>query len=81
MALPTKRQLEYLKPWWKVLMTWYCIIRPLFVEDINVNEDYNCCECNKPVLRRVMLCSVKCVEPWEKALRLTGHANKGDKKC
>lgn len=36
------------------------LIRPLFVKDIDPNEDYNCMECGTPVLRRILYCSTKC---------------------
>lgn len=45
---------------WKLLEIFYKIIRPLFVSDIDPNEDYNCGTCNKPVLKRYLFCSHKC---------------------
>ena len=38
----------------------YKLIRPLFVKNINPNEDFICMTCCAPVLRRYLFCSVKC---------------------
>ena len=38
------------------------LIRPLFVKDICVNEDFECVECGEPVLKRMLYCSKKCYE-------------------
>lgn len=38
------------------------LIRPLFVRDVSPNEDFECCECQRPVLRRVLFCSRSCHE-------------------
>lgn len=46
--------------WWRVLAVFYRVIRPLFVRDVDPNEDYNCTMCCKPVLRRYLTCSKKC---------------------
>lgn len=47
----------------------YGIIRPLFVQRIDRNEDFLCCQCLEPVLRRDLFCSRECyekagLEPW-----------------
>lgn len=39
--------------------TW---IRPLFVRDIDPNEDFICGSCGEPVLRRDLTCSKACSE-------------------
>ncbi len=36
------------------------LIRPLFVRDIRPSEDFECNECQRPVLRRVLFCSRSC---------------------
>lgn len=36
------------------------IVRPLFVKDVDRNEDYECVECGEPVLRRDLVCSEEC---------------------
>jgi hypothetical protein len=38
------------------------MIRPLFVKDIDPNEDYNCITCNEPVLYRDLYCSQECYD-------------------
>ena len=43
-----------------LLRKFYDAIRPLFVYDVDPNEDYTCCWCNKPVLKRVLYCSEEC---------------------
>ena len=48
--------------YWKILSFVYPIIRPLFVSNIDSNEDYVCCICMKPILRRTLYCSKKCFE-------------------
>ncbi len=45
---------------WKIQEKFYKLIRPLFVKDVDLNEDYNCMQCDKPVLRRFLFCSEKC---------------------
>lgn len=45
---------------WKLLAFVYRVIRPLFVEDVDPNEDYECCWCVKPVLTRMLFCSREC---------------------
>jgi hypothetical protein len=32
------------------------LIRPLFVDDLDVNEEFNCVVCGTSVLRRKLLC-------------------------
>lgn len=49
------RQLFY-----KILDIWYKIIRPFYVKDPDINEDYKCEFCNKPVLTRALYCSTEC---------------------
>lgn len=44
----------------------YDFIRPLFVDDIDQNEDFVCCICNKPVLTRILTCSNKCYKEFNK---------------
>lgn len=36
------------------------LIRPLFVKDIDPNEDFYCGNCGKPVLTRILFCSQEC---------------------
>lgn len=45
---------------WRLRAFVFRIIRPLFVRNVNANEDYLCCHCEKPVLRRLMYCSLAC---------------------
>ena len=40
------------------------MIRPLFVGDVDPNEDYECCQCGEPVLERHLFCSAKCAAHW-----------------
>lgn len=35
-------------------------IRPLFVSNVDKNEDYICEQCSEPVLKRYLYCSDKC---------------------
>lgn len=35
-------------------------IRPLFVPNVDKNEDYICGQCGEPVLKRYLYCSDKC---------------------
>jgi hypothetical protein len=51
---------------WKLLDSFYEIIRPLFIKNIDLNEDYYCGWCCKPVLKRYIFCSVKCSDADEK---------------
>lgn len=53
---------------WKLLAVVYHVIRPLFVEDIDVNEDYECCWCVKPVLTRMLFCSHACQDRFDEAM-------------
>lgn len=43
-----------------LLSLFYDLIRPLFVKDVDPNEDYNCIRCGWPVLRRQLFCSKAC---------------------
>lgn len=43
----------------------YKMIRPLFVKNIDPNEDFYCVYCNKPVLERYIFCSKECSELLE----------------
>jgi len=45
------------------------MVRPLFVKDIDPNEDFACAECGKPVLRRQLYCSVICTDMFEDRAR------------
>ena len=58
---------------WAVMAFVYRIIRPLFVKDLDPNEDYVCLMCCKPVLTRDLYCSAKCSrecdEESEKVMR------------
>ena len=47
----------------------YKLIRPLFVKRIDLNEDFVCCECGEPVLKRSIFCSSGCklLNLWWKA--------------
>lgn len=45
---------------WKLLALFYSIIRPLFVKEVDSNEDYECGYCRKPVLKRYLFCSEEC---------------------
>jgi len=53
---------------WKLRALVYRIIRPLFVEDVDPNEDYECCWCVKPVLTRMLLCSEACQDRFDEAM-------------
>lgn len=46
--------------YWKLLVFIFYYIRPLFVDNLDRNEDFYCMECCKPVLRRYLFCSEKC---------------------
>lgn len=46
--------------YWKLLAFIFNIIRPLFVDNVDKNEDYECMACGKPVLKRHLFCSDKC---------------------
>lgn len=53
---------DYIKQYcWKFLGKFYFLIRPLFVDDVDHNEDYDCGLCGKPVLRRYLFCSEECL--------------------
>lgn len=34
----------------------FSVLRPLFVEDLDANEDFACIVCDEPVLRRHLTC-------------------------
>lgn len=51
---------------WRIRERFFKTIRPLFVRDIDRNEDFNCCKCNKPVLRRFLFCSIECSEEFDR---------------
>ena len=51
-----------MKLYYRLLHWWYWKIRWIFVPDYNINEDYNCMYCGKPVLRRYLYCSQKCTD-------------------
>jgi hypothetical protein len=38
----------------------YYLVRPLFVDTVDPNEDYICMYCQKPVLKRYLYCSLEC---------------------
>lgn len=38
------------------------LIRPLFVRNVDPSENFECNECRRPVLRRVLFCSRSCHE-------------------
>lgn len=50
---------------WPFLAAWFNLIRPLFVRRIDSNEDFNCGSCGKPVLKRVLFCSVTCLREFD----------------
>jgi hypothetical protein len=43
----------------------YWKIRKFFVEDLDLNEDFYCMVCCKPVLRRVITCGKKCSDIFD----------------
>jgi hypothetical protein len=51
--------------WWRFLAWVYALVRPLVVDDLDPNEDFLCCECNRPVLRRVLCCSRACRDAFD----------------
>lgn len=51
--------------YWRALDRAYALVRPLFVRDVDPNEDYRCCVCGKPVLRRYLTCSKRCGELFD----------------
>lgn len=56
------------------LQAWfYWLIRPIFVTDIDPNEDFSCGLCGNPVLRRVLFCSSRCCNEF--------HANHVPDEC
>lgn len=48
--------------WWRFLGKFYTLIRPLFIDDVDRNEDFDCGLCGKPVLRRYLFCSEECLK-------------------
>lgn len=44
----------------KYIDYFYNKIRFLFVDGIDPNEDFYCIICHKPVVSRVLTCSIKC---------------------
>lgn len=50
----------------KIKAFFFKLIRPLFVDNVNPNEDYECVMCREPVLRRYLTCSKKCAEKLDK---------------
>lgn len=44
----------------QLLNSFYNLIRPLFVKNLDENEDFLCCYCNKPILNRDLFCSERC---------------------
>ncbi len=53
----------YLDRWdWRMLHRVHEFVRPLFVDDIDRNEDYVCGRCGRPVLTRLVFCSSECSE-------------------
>ncbi len=46
--------------YYKILARFYKLIRPLFVEDIDPNEDFECIYCRRPSLDRILYCSDNC---------------------
>lgn len=66
----------------KVLAKLYSIIRPLFVINIDPNEDFSCGWCGKPVLRRIVFCSSKCEkEDFEDAKWLDAPLTEKEKRA
>lgn len=45
---------------WRIIAWVFSLLRPLFVSDIDPNEDFVCGECARPVLRRYLYCSAAC---------------------
>jgi hypothetical protein len=41
------------------------LIRPLFVRDLDPNEDFSCGQCGATVLRRRLFCSNVCYFEWD----------------
>lgn len=55
------------------LKAWlFRLVRPLFVKDVDTNEDYECVICGEPVLRRHLTCSRECSSDLDRPL-----ANRG----
>lgn len=48
----------------KVKALFFNLIRPLFVANIDPNEDFDCIICVEPVLRRQLVCSQKCYDKF-----------------
>lgn len=45
---------------WLLLSLAYASVRWALIPDLDVNEDFNCGHCSKPVLRRWLYCSAAC---------------------
>ena len=50
----------------KLKSLFFKLIRPLFVEDIDLNENFNCVICDEPVLKRYLTCSQQCSKNMDK---------------
>jgi predicted nucleotidyltransferase len=46
--------------YWKILDFIYKLIRKTFWKSYDVNEEFYCCWCLKPVYNRYIFCSKKC---------------------
>jgi hypothetical protein len=47
----------------KAIKKWFFkLIRPLFVRNVDSNEDFSCGHCGEPVLKRFLFCSDYCTE-------------------
>lgn len=50
---------------WRLLAVFHKLIRPLFVKGIDPNEDFECGNCRRPLLKRFLTCSEACYhEIW-----------------
>jgi len=54
----------------------YSLIRPLFVRNIDPNEDFVCMNCSMPVLRRILYCSFSCQLDLETVQRMKENKDK-----
>ena len=45
---------------WRIKASFFKLIRPLFVKDLDVYEDFECEACGNPVLKRYFYCSKEC---------------------
>lgn len=55
---------------WRVLAAFYALVRPLVVRRLDANEDFECVQCGKPVLRRFLTCSRACGDAFDVAMEL-----------